>query len=261
MSSRTGTLIVGGIAAALAAAILFFYIAQYRDSVQSSAKPVTVLVAKELIAKGTSGEVIGSQELFQTTTVPRDHVQNGAISDPSALHNQVAVDDIFPGQQLTTSDFEAKPADALSYKISGEERAIAVPLDPAHGMVGYVHAGDHVDVMAGFNVVQIGRNGAPVSNGGTPRPVLKRIVQNALVLDAPDSSSSGIGGSGSSNVVLRLTQEQADQVAFASDNGKVWIVLDPQSGATATPPSIVTIETVLLGVKPLTVLRSFGGRP
>jgi hypothetical protein len=113
--------------------------------------------------------------------------------------------------------------------------------------------------MADFNVVQVGANGVPVTNGGQPRPVLKRIIQNALVLQAPSSTPSGIGASSNSNVVLRLTDTQADAVAFAVDNGKVWLTLRPQSGAKQTTPSIVTIETELLGIKPVIELRSFGG--
>lgn len=261
MSTRSGTLIVGAIAAIVAGAVLLVYISQYRDSLSASTKPVTVLVAKQLIAKGTPGDQIGSQSMFQTTTVPRDQVKSGAISDPSILKGLVAKDDIFPGQQLTTSEFQAKPSDALGYQLSGDQRAVSVPLDAAHGLIGHVHPGDHVDVMAGFNVVQVGKNGIPITNGGQPRPVMKRIIQGALVLDAPSSTPSGLGASSSSNIILRLTDQQAEDVAFAVDNGKVWVTLLPQTGATASSTGIVTIETELLGIKPVTVLRSFGGRP
>jgi Flp pilus assembly protein CpaB len=260
MSTRGGTLIVGGAAALLAGTILLVFISQYRDTVNASTKPVTVLVAKQVIAKGTPGDLVGSQSMFQTTTVPRDQVKSGAIADPSVLRGRVATDAIFPGQQLTTSDFETKPSGDLNYQITGTQRAVAIPLDSAHGLIGLVHTGDHVDVMAGFNVVPIARNGVPTTNSGQPRPVLKRIIQNALVLSAPSSTPSGIGAGTSSNVVLRLSDSQAADVAFAVDNGKVWLTLRPQSGGKQTTPGIVTIETELLGIKPITALRSFGGR-
>ena len=49
------------------------------------------------------------------------------------------------------------------------------------------------------------------------------------------------------NVTLRVTDEQAAKLAFASDNGKVWIVL-AAAGRTpkATTPDIVTLETAAL---------------
>jgi hypothetical protein len=81
------------------------------------------------------------------------------------------------------------------------------------------------------------------------------------VLDAPAEVATGIGATRQANVVLRLTDRQANDLAFSSDNGKVWIALRPQSGAKQSKPRIVTLETLLLGLKPVTVTRSFGGRP
>jgi hypothetical protein len=37
-------------------------------------------------------------------------------------------------------------------------------------------------------------------------------------------------------------------------------VLRPSSGAKASPPSIVTVDTLLLGLPPVTALKTFGGR-
>src|SRR2546423_465202 len=90
------------------------------------------------------------------------------------------------------------------------------------------------------------------SLSASTNPVTKRIIQAALVLEAPSSTPSGLGTSNSSNVVLRLTDQQAADVAFAVDNGKVWVTLLPQTGATASATGIVTIETELLGIKPVT---------
>jgi hypothetical protein len=36
--------------------------------------------------------------------------------------------------------------------------------------------------------------------------------------------------------------------------------LRPASGAKTAPPSVVTVETLMLGVKPQLVFRSLGGR-
>jgi hypothetical protein len=82
------------------------------------------------------------------------------------------------------------------------------------------------------------------------------------VLAVPADAGGGLGGgSQEANVVLRLSDEQAAQLAFASDNGKIWFSLRPQSGASPAAPSFVTLETLLLGVKPVTVVKSFGGTP
>ena len=92
LSTRGGTLIVSGMAAVLAAVILLAYLHRYRESVNSSSQPVTVLVAKGLIEKGTPGNVVGSQDLFQSTTAPRDEVKEGAIADPDDEVARVAAE-------------------------------------------------------------------------------------------------------------------------------------------------------------------------
>jgi Flp pilus assembly protein CpaB len=258
-STRGGTIAVGVGAAVLAAIILLVFLARYRSSINDANTPMTVLVAKSLIQKGTPGDVIGTKDLFQSTTIRRRQLKDGAVTDASSLRGQIAAVDIYPGQQLTVADFTATPAGAVENKLSEDLRAISIPLDASHGLIGNVQTGDHVDVLAGFNVQRINRDGTPMANAAT-RPVLKTIMQNVLVLNAPSSSKAGGLGGGSSTVVLRANDRQAAQLAFASDNGKVWLILRPRTGGRQTRPNLVSLESILLGVPAITVLHSFGGR-
>lgn len=260
LSTRGGTILVSGLAAAFAAVILLLYLHRYRESLTQASQPVRVLVANALIEKGTPGNVVGSQGLFATTALPREEVKEGAITDPDLLRGKVAVDDIYPGQPLTLADFTAT-SDALGTRISAEQRAISVPIDAAHGMVGSVQIGDRVDVFAGFNVKRLRGDGTPDPDAAE-RPVLRLIVEDVTVLDAPARTPGGLGASQNqtSSVTLRVSDAQAANIAFASDNGRVWIVLRPRTGAEPTHPDIVTLETVLFGTKPIAAVRSFGGR-
>lgn len=259
LSTRGGTIALAVVAAALSAVVLLTYLNRYRSSVTASAQPVSVLVAKSLIEKGTPGSVVGREQLFQATELPQDKVKEGAITDPGALNSQVAAADIYPGQQLTTAEFSATDAGALGTKLSDDQRAVSVPLDAAHGMVGNIRAGDRVDVLAGFNVIPIAPTGAPLDNG-RERPILRTVMEDILVLEAPAAEAASTGGSTASNVTLRMTDREATKIAFAADNGKVWLVLRPRTGGRPTTTDVVTLETLLLGVKPVTALRSFGGR-
>lgn len=263
LSTRGGTVAVSVLAALLAGAIFLVYLHRYRASVDDSSTPMTVLVAKSLIEKGTSGSIIGENDLFQSTTAPKSELKDGAITDPASLRGRVAVDDIYPGQQLTTADFAPIAGNAVATNLTGNERAISIPIDTAHGLIGHVQAGDHVDVVAGFNVQRIDRNGAPIDQGGQARPVARILLQDVVVLSAPADSSSGSIGAGNANsqITLQVSDEQAAELAFASDNGKLWIMLRPKTGARSDRPSLVSLETLLLGVKPIIVLKSFGGRP
>lgn len=250
---------MSGVAAVLAAAILLAYLHQYRQSVNSASAPMTVLVAKGLIEQGTPGNVIGSNGLFQVIETPRSEVKEGAITDPAALRGTVAAADVYPGEQLTTAAFSATGADTVAAEISGAERAMAVPVDVAHGMIGNLRAGDRVDVYAGFNVRRLLPNGAPDPDA-QDRPVLKLVTEDVLVLGVP-AEQAGLGAGGqTSQITLKLSDEDAAKVAFSSDNGVVWVVLRPRTGAEPSRPDLVTLETVLFGVEPVAAVRSFGGR-
>jgi Flp pilus assembly protein CpaB len=251
LQTRRGTTIAGAAAAVLAGLVLLLYLNQYRNSVNESGSEMTVLVAKSLIEKGTPGSVVGTKELFQTTEAPQAQLKDGAITDPATMRGRIAVRDIYPGQQITLSDFSASTTDALGTRIVDTQRAISVPLDSAHGMVDNVEAGDHVDVFVGFNVVPLVGPAA-----GKAVPVIKVLLQDALVLESPKKHDSGTGSGDESNVVLRASRDQAAQIAWAVDNGKVWIVLRPRAGAAAQKPAIVNAESVLLGIKPVTVYRN-----
>ena len=54
-STRGGTIAVGVAAAALAGLLLLVYLNRYRANVAATGTPATVLVAKQLIPKGTPG--------------------------------------------------------------------------------------------------------------------------------------------------------------------------------------------------------------
>jgi Flp pilus assembly protein CpaB len=250
--------LLSALAAVLAGVLILVYVAQYRHSVNAGSTHVTVLVANHAIAKGTSGATIASSGLYTASTITQSRLLEGAYSDPSSLRGQVAARDIYPGAQLTAADF-APASSNIATSLAPRERVVSIPLDAAHGLLDKLQVGDHVDVYAGFSVIPVDARGVPVS-GGQARPVLRLIASNVPVA-AIASKKSTLGGSGSSNVELKVNATDAANLAFAADNGKLWLTLRPSSGAAPAPPNIVTMETLLLGVAPVTALQSFGGRP
>jgi Flp pilus assembly protein CpaB len=257
-STRRGTVALAALAALLAGASILVYLNRYRHSLNVQGVPATVLIAKATIPKGTPGAAVAQNAMFTTTTIRQSQLLVGAISDPVSLRGRVAAHDIFPGQQLTAADFVTGGASDAS-TLTKAERLITLPLDAAHGLIGQAQAGDHVDVFAGFNVVRVDSNGVPLS-GGQSRPVMKLIMQDVPVVSV-NKSGSGIGsGSSNGSLSLRVTDVQAEQLAFASDNGKLWVVLRPPTGAKPVRPNLVTIETMLLGIPSVVIQRSFGGR-
>jgi pilus assembly protein CpaB len=218
LSTRGGAIAVAAAAAILAGILLFVFVQRYRDNTNVASAPTAVFVARGMIPQGMSADLIASQQLVQRTTVKNSQVQAGAIADPGVLHGQVAVDNIYPGQQLTLAEFTR--TGGLSSDLTGDQRAVAVPVDSAHGLVGFLRPGDHVDVLASYT-------------GGGANHSLSTLLQDIYVLSTPGGTAGGIGGaSTASEVVLRIPTKNAGQVAYAAENGKVWMILRPPPPAT-----------------------------
>jgi len=251
IASRRGAVLLSALAALLAGVLIVAYVHKYRSSVNSEGAPVTVLVAKRPIAKGTSGTVIASTGLYSATTIRQSQLLDGALSDASSLRDRVATRDIYAGSQLTASDFAPAAAD-VSASLTKHQRIITLPFDSTHGSTANLQPGDHVDVYAMFNLVPVNAAGTPTGTGGA-HTVLRMIMSN---VDIAAVARSG----GSANLDFKVTDTQATKLAYAADNGKLWLALRPAANAKTAPPSVVTAETLMLGVKPQLVYNSLGGR-
>jgi hypothetical protein len=76
---------------------------------------------------------------------------------------------------------------------------------------------------------------------------MRPLARNLSVLKIEKDS----GSSSDTNVTLRTSATMATELAFAVENGKVWIVLRPAAGAKDVEPRVVTADSLLFGVKPL----------
>jgi len=231
LSTRRGTVLVAAVCAIVAAGILVVAINRYRSNVDSSGDQETVLVASGEIQKGMAGDAIAGGQLFKSTSVAAKQVSAGAIADTTQLRGEVAATTIYPGQQLTAADFTANGG--LPAKLAPNQRAMTVTVDSSHGMIGQVVEGDRVDVYADLEP-STGRSGSFV----------RLLMADTPVLKAPSSAGGGgLAGNQQSNVTLQVDDNQAGALAFAADNGKLWLVLRP-ANATATPPETVSVQSI-----------------
>lgn len=255
VSTRKGTLLAALLIAMLAGASILLYLNSYRDSLKAEGAMVTVLVANQTIPKGTAGSVVDAKDLYTVTTIRESQLLEGAMSDPATLRDRVATREIFEGAQLTATDFAAA-GDSLAAQLTDRERIVSLPFDSAHGLIGGIEPGNRVDVYAAFNVTPILANGTPVE-GAAGRPIVRLILSDVPVMAVGEKPK---GSSGKTNVTLQLNDVEAAQAAFASEYGRVWLALRPSAGAKASRPDVVTIETLLLGVPSVQMLKALGGR-
>lgn len=258
LSTRRGIVIVAGVAAVFGGAILLAFISNYRDSLTGADGTVKVLVATKLIEKGSPADAVAAENMYEIAAVDKADLKTAAIQDPATLEGLVTVDNIYPGEQIVASDFR-KQGKSLGDKIRGRERAISLPFTTHGGLIGDVQAGDHVDVIAGFRLEPL---------QGRDRPVVRTILQDALVLKAPkEGDESGVASTSKKRpVVLRANDEAAADLAFSAEYGVVWLTLRPKAGAKSSRPSPRAVDNVLFGLPPIPVERfrqelGRGGRP
>ena len=247
LATRWGTLIAALLAALAASLALLVYLNRYRAEVREEGTPVTVLVASQNIPKGTSGSVIASRGLYTASTIREGQLKEGAISDPASLRGLATTDEVFEGAQLTEKSF-APAKESLPASLTGRKRIMAVPLDSAHGLIANIEVGNRVDVFAGFTLV---------TAGASTKPVLRRIVADVPIIGIEEGKVERRNAT--SNLLIRLSDADAAKIAFASDYGKIWFALRPSAGAKASPPDLVTVETLMLGIPPIQMVRAMGG--
>lgn len=230
-STKEGSVTLAVGAAIIAGLLILVFVKAYKDNVNGDNASESVFVARALIPKGSSASIIASQQLLQRTSLKGKDVKSGAIKDPSTIAGQVAAQDIAPGQQITSSSFTSG-GEGVASQLAGTDRAIAIPVDAAHGVNSQVHAGDHVDVLVGFT--------ASGATGG--QPSLRTLLQNITVLSGVSSTGGSVSNNGGAggNVILRATDRQAALLAFAADNGRIWLTLRPPAGAKQNPPTVAT---------------------
>ena len=223
MSSRGWAIALGIGAIVLAAILLVVYLDRYRARVGGENAPTPVLVAKQLIPAGTPGTLVASQSMYAPTTLPKKEVEVGAISDPQYLSGRAASTDIFPGGQLTATDFATTDTASVDSQITGVQRALSISIDNVHGSLSQLQAGDSVDIYAAVT------------------GVVKLFRPNVKVLAVPAQP----GPSGGGNLILRVSTKDAANFAFAADNTQLYFVLRPVVGAKPTKPTTANSANVL----------------
>ena len=203
--SRGWTLALGIAAAVLAAILLIAYLVQYRSSVKTRRPRPPCSSRRTSSRRARPARSSPRSSSSRPRRSPKNDLKVGAISDPAYLNGRVAVADIFPGQQITTADLTAGLTDAIPTQLSGKQRAVAIPVAGARGLVGYVASGDRVDIYY--------ETGA---SGGT---VLGLLAPNVLVMRRRADGSPAI---------LRADAGLAQKLALASDSGHAVVPPAPR---------------------------------
>jgi Flp pilus assembly protein CpaB len=215
MAYRARNILIAVALAAVAALLTSFYVTSYKRHVQRGEDRVTVLVAKQDINPGTTGDE--AAKLLASEEIPRKARERiaGAITKPDQLAGLVATQKTLQGQVVTTRSFGSQAELGVRAQLKGTLRGFEVWGDSTQLLAGTLRAGDHVDFVG-------------VLSGGASRV----LVRNIKVLQAPTAPAVGAKLTSSigqkSWAMLALTDNQTQKIQ--------WLLGDAQSDDNAPKP-------------------------
>lgn len=134
---------------ALAAFALYQYVGGVEDRANEDARLVEVLVVKENIPRGLTGEEARAQGLIVKDEINNKFKPATAVTDLTTITTKVAVADLAAGQVLVKDMF----ADPVESQITASRRvptgnvAITVSLDQVRAVAGLLVPGDFVNIL------------------------------------------------------------------------------------------------------------------
>lgn len=218
-------------AAIVGLVMLFLYMERFEDEASGGA-PVQVLIATQDIPLGTSL----SEGMVAVHEIPTSYIEDRHVlaSDNDRVMGVRVVSGVRAGESLLWTDL-ATTSDTsrdLSGLVRAGMRAITIEADATASFGGLVRAGDRVDVLITLDRrVAEGRVGT--SPDGSVERVTVPLLQNLLVLaagqnmGAPVRSTSGSASTNSNiaQVTLSATLEQAQLLAFATQRGRLTLIM------------------------------------
>lgn len=193
---------------------LFVYLYMSRQ-IQAASAEVPIIVAQRDIPIGSilNGSMLGVRN------VPKKALPPGVATSPEMVVGRVVTRQINAGEPVPLSAVALR--NRLSQLIPISMRAVTVALDPVSGVGGFIQPGDHVDVIATFNV-----------DGGT----LSRVVLQDVELlaaggqvstdqEAPQQAGAAKGPQAYLTATLAVSPRQAEELVLAESKGKLRLAL------------------------------------
>lgn len=194
-----------------------------------------VAVAAADISPGT----ILTKAMVKSATWPQELIPPKATGDPSRLVGRIVSTPLNAGEPILISQLAPEGASAgLAGLLADGKRALSVRVDDVSGVSGFVHPGDHVDVLVEM--------GLPDSK----EHFSKIILQNIVVLSAGqtweqvrDEKPMPVN-----TVTLVLTSRQAEILNLATYQGKIRLALRNRNDVAQVATPGVDVSS-LMGVK------------
>lgn len=180
---------------------------------QAGVKPEgQVMVATADISPGA----VITKEMVKIVTWPRDLIPPKAAASPIQLEGRITNAPVSAGEPILLTRLAPKgTAAGLAGLLTDGKRALSVRVDDVSGVSGFIHPGDHVDVLM------------EMAKPGSADHFSRIILQNIVVLSAGQTweQSRDEKPVVVNTVTLVLNTEQAEIMNLASTQGKIRLAL------------------------------------
>jgi pilus assembly protein CpaB len=234
LSKGTIFMAIAGLVGLVAMYIMHSYIsAKTKVAVNSAGQ---VLVAAADISPGTAI----TQGLVKTVNWPQELIPPKAASSLNQLEGRVVNSPLSAGEPILLTKLAPEGASGgLAALLAEGNRALSVRVDDVSGVAGFVHPGDHVDVLV------------EMAMPDAKDHFSKTILQNIPVLSAGQSWEQILDQKPSvvNTVTLVLTSEQAEILNLASNQGKIRLALRNRNDVAPVATRGVDTSTLLGAVR------------
>jgi len=230
LSKGTIFMAIAGLVGLVAMYIMHSYISAKTKVAVHYAGQVLVAVAD--IPPGTAI----TQGLVKAVNWPQELVPPKAATSLNQLEGRVVNSLLSAGEPILLTKLAPEGAShGLAGLLEEGKRALSVRVDDVSGVAGFVHPGDHVDVLVEMALPDAKDHFS------------KTILQNILVLSAGQSWEQIMDQKPSvvTTVTLVLTNEQAELLNLASNQGKIRLALRNRNDVAPVETRGVDTSTLL----------------
>lgn len=237
MGRRRVLLGAAAIVAILGTLLVFVYVKGADSRANARYQAVDVLTAVKQIAPGETVTAAQAAGKFKLSPVSDSQLLPGALRDLTTIRSDVANTTIYPGEQIIANKFGGS-ASGTNLTIPKGMMAVSVNLTDPGRVAGFVNPGDNVAVFM---------NSSQGGGQAFSRLLLNQVqVIGVGATSVVSTTTTTTGGQSTTDQVprtlltLALTQQDAEKVLYASQNGDISLALlnkdskvAPSAGVTA----------------------------
>jgi len=240
MTRRIIGVLLAIVLAVLGTGAVLLYVASARNSVAAGQRAVHILVAKDRIPAGTSGDRIRNAALTEDIVVPASTVPEDALSQlPSALDKLVVTADVQARQVLLRGMFGQATKLSGGLDIPEGTIAVSVAINVNQQVGGFVRPGSQVAIFDTYPSDDKGQvSSATTTTGGNrmTRVLLPRVeviavgtfgtdgVTSNQVQQNGDKSTQQNSG-GQIIITVAVNQADAERLIHATSTGALYLAL------------------------------------